>query len=139
MSLGSLWKTNGTLSAPKLTCLGGRGIKGLDRGTSCTMPSSDASPAIVVDEDSKFIVEIGSTTPGVNVLGSLFLGYTLDITKSVFKTINGDVTMNSVPMGITHKEGALTFPELTAINGTLFSNPDFIKNDDPWPTLDFPK
>ena len=47
--------------------------------------------------------------------------------------------MNSVPMGITHKEGALTFPELTAINGTLFSNPDFIKNDDPWPTLDFPK
>lgn len=136
IQLTTLWKAIGTFSAPKLTCLGGRGVVGLDRGTSCTNPGN--TPVISVGTYCHFVVDVGSASGGVNVLGSITdSGEVLDLTKAVILTVNGDITLSKKPPLKVGETKMLSFPDLTAINGTLVINGNGF--DGEWPTLSFPK
>ena len=108
--------------------------------------------AITVGPQCRFVVDVGSASAagGVNVLGSMTDGRgQLDMTKSMFKTINGDITFNQQPLldVKSNQVPMLQFPELIAMNGTLFiqGNPSTLTtttaNDTPpaFPTLKFPK
>jgi hypothetical protein len=67
----------------------------------------------------------------------------LDITKSIFKTINGDITFNQQPLldVKSNQVPMLQFPELIAMNGTLFINQGYKTTPTPpaFPILKFPK